>query len=147
MSARDYKKKGAIPYTFIAIPVEVLRSPEYQALPAGAKAMMNDLAAQYTGKNNGRLCPAYQAMQRCGWSSKGTVQRARDALLTASFVVHTRKGHPPRTVDWIAFTWWKLDYDRSMDGHIGPKSFPYLNFMEVPDRDPNVAARLALKNA
>ncbi len=108
---------------------------------------MMDLAAQYTGKNNGRLCPSYLVMQASGWVSKATLQRARDALLTASFVMLTRKGHPPRTVDWVAFTWWKLDWERSMDGHIDPSRFPYLNFVKLADADPNAEQRLAQKNA
>lgn len=127
MARRDYRK-GALPFEFIPIPKAVLAMPDFIGLPSGAKVLMLDLAAQYTGKNNGRLCPAWEVMKRSGWVSKGTLQRARDALLEMPFVVHTRKGHPPRTVDWIAFTWWKLDYEKSMDAWIDPRGFPYLNF-------------------
>lgn len=56
MANRDYRK-GALPFAFVPIPREVLNSAEYQSLPSKAKALMLDLAAQYTGKNNGRLCP------------------------------------------------------------------------------------------
>lgn len=136
MGRRDYRK-GALPFEFVPIPREVLTMPEYQVLSSSAKVLMLDLAAQYTGKNNGRLCPAWEVMRRTGWVSKGTLQRARDALLQAPFVVLTRKGHPPRTVDWVAFTWWKLDYEKSMDATVDPRLFPYLNFVRLAQADPN----------
>lgn len=142
MGRRDYAK-GALPYTFVGIPKDVLAMTQFQALPSAAKALMLDLMAQYTGKNNGRLCPAFEVLQRSGWRSKGTAQRAKDALLEAPFVVLTRKGHPPRTVDWIGFTWWKLDFDRSMD--IDPRNFPHLNFLALAATDPNSGREEAKK--
>ena len=128
MAARDYRK-GAIPFPFVALPKEVLRSAEFAAMPASAKALMLDLAVQYTGKNNGRLCVSFEVLKRAGWASKHTVMRARDALLECSFVVRTRKGHPPRTPEWAGFTWWKLDWEESMD--IGPRGWPYLSFLKT----------------
>lgn len=133
--ARNDFRKGALPYLFVSIPKDVLLSPEFAALPTSSKALMLDLAAQYTGKNNGRLCPAFKAMQRSGWTAPNTLQRAKLALIECSFVVLTRKGHPPRTTEWIGFTWWKLDYDRSMD--VDPRQFPYLNFVKRVAADPN----------
>lgn len=144
MAKRDYER-GGIPYAFVAIPKEVLSMPEYQSLPASSKALLLDLANQYTGKNNGRLTPSMQAMDRCGWASKGTLQRAKAALLEAPFVVLTRKGHPPRTTEWIAFTWWKCDYEKTMD--IDPKSFPYLNFLPMRMGDPNTGRDQAKKQS
>ena len=129
MAARDYKK-GAIPYAFKVVPDAVLDMQEYINLPFSAKALMLDLARQYSGKNNGRLCPGFQAMQRRGWTSTHTLIRAKQALLNAPFAVLTRKGHPPRTQEWVGFTWWKLDYDKSME--IDPRHFPYLNFALIP---------------
>lgn len=122
-------KKGQLPYEFVALPKVILQSPEWQALPPNAIRLALDLAAQYTGKNNGRLCPAYVAMQRQGWKSETTLIKAKRELLACSFVVHTRQGKKPRTADWIAFTWWKLDWEKSMD--IEPRGFPYLNFVRL----------------
>lgn len=134
MGKRDHER-GSLPFQFQPIPKDVLAMTVFHDLPSNAKALMLDLIAQYTGKNNGRLCPSYEAMRRCGWRSKGTVHRAKEALLAAPFVVLTRKGHPPRTTDWIGFTWWKLDFERSMD--IDPRAFPYLNFTRLKLVDPN----------
>jgi hypothetical protein len=141
MGRRDHAK-GSLPFPFVAIPREVLAMTEFQMLPSSAKALMLDLMAQYTGKNNGRLCPAFEVMQRSGWTSKTTLIRAKEALSGATFVVRTRKGHAPRTTDWFGFTWWRLDYDKSMD--IDPRTFPHLNFMRV-GRDPNTGRELAKK--
>lgn len=142
MGKRDYGK-GSLPFQFVAVPREVLTMSEFQRLPSSAKALMLDLMGQYTGKNNGRLCPAFEVMRRYGWCSKGTLQRAKLALLEAPFAVQTRKGHPPRTVDWVGFTWWKLDYEGSMD--LEPRSFPYLNFQRMKRADPNSGRDLARK--
>jgi hypothetical protein len=119
----------------------VVHSAEWQGLPFGARVLAVDLMGQYTGKNNGRLCPAWEAMQRCGWKSETTLLRAKRALIECSVVIHTRKGHRPRTSDWIGFTWWNLDWDKSMD--IGPRDFPYLNFMKTAPIDPNVGRQQA----
>lgn len=136
--ARSNFRKGALPFEFVPMPKLILASMEWQSLPFGARALVLDLASQYTGKNNGRLTPAWEAMQRCGWTSKGTLMRAKAALLNTSFVVLTRKGHAPRTAEWVALTWWKLDFHESMD--VSPRAFPYLNFktVELARIDPNV---------
>ncbi len=126
MAAKDYRK-GGLPFGFVPIPKEVLKSTEFGTLTASAKALMLDLAAQYTGKNNGRLCPSFDVMQRCGWTSKHTLLRAKRALLECDFALQTRIGHPPRTAEWIGFTWWKLDWHESME--VSPRGWPYLNFV------------------
>jgi hypothetical protein len=134
MSKRSHAR-GAILYEFVAVPKAVLQSTEWQALPPSARALAMDLMAQYSGKNNGRLCPAFTVMERCGWTSRTTLIQAKRALLECPFVLVTRKGHAPRTAEWIAFSWWPLHYERSMD--IDPARFPYLNFMKLERIDPN----------
>ena len=136
MSRSSYHK-GALKFDFVALPKAVLKSAEWCDLPPGARILAIDLAAQYTGKNNGRLTPAFEAMQQQRWVSKGTLIRAKKALLEASFIVLTRKGHAPRTAEWVGFTWWPLNFEPSMD--VDPKYFPYLNFQTVQSAriDPN----------
>lgn len=136
MSGSNYRK-GALKFDFAPLPRAVLNGAEWCDLPTGARSLAIDLAAQYTGKNNGRLTPAFEVMQRYGWVSKGTLIRAKKALLEASFVVLTRKGHAPRTAEWVGFTWWTLNFEQSMD--VDPKYFPYLNFQTVQSAriDPN----------
>lgn len=128
MASKNYKK-GQLPFAFVAMPKDILQSAEWHELAPSAMRLALDLMAQYSGKNNGRLCPSFEAMQRCGWRSETTLIKAKRALLECSFVVHARKGHRPHTSDWLAFTWWKLDWHESMD--IGPRGFPYLNFVRL----------------
>lgn len=128
MAKRDYQK-GALPFKFVAIPVPVLESPEYRALPDAARALLVDLLMQYTGKNNGRLCVSFIAMQQYGWNSKSKLERAKAALLQAPFVLTTRKGKPPSTSEWLGVTWFRLDYEKSME--VNPRAWPYLNFQTI----------------
>ncbi|QRX83271.1 hypothetical protein [Glaciimonas sp. PAMC28666] len=128
MAKRDYAK-GSIPYGFVSLPKDIIQSSEWQTLPPSAIKLAIDLMSQYTGKNNGRLCPSITVMKQCGWKSSKTLLDAKSALLECLFVVMTRKGHPPSTAEWVGFTWWRLDYDREMD--IDPAKFPYLNFINL----------------
>ena len=142
MGKRDYRQ-GGLPYQFQVIPKDVLCMPQFHSLPSGAKALMLDLMAQYTGKNNGRLTTHFEVMQRVGWTSKSTLMRAKLALFEMPFAIMTRKGHAPRTAEWMGFTWWKLDWDKTMD--LDPREFPHLNFMRMA-RDPNAGRHMASKN-
>lgn len=136
MAKRDHRK-GALPFKFVAIPVPVLESPEYRALPDAARSLLIDLLMQFTGKNNGRVSTSFVAMQRYGWTSKSKLERAKAALLQAPFVLVTRRGRPPSTSEWVGVTWLPLDFDRTMD--VDPRSWPYMNFqtIEAGAIDPN----------
>lgn len=122
------RKRGSIDYAFIAIPKALITSSVWQELPHAVRALTFDLAGLYTGSNNGRLSVSWVAMSRCGWVSKDTLLRAKKGLLETEFAVLTRKGHPPRTDEWIGLTWWKLDYHSSMD--VDPKVWPYCRFLD-----------------
>lgn len=137
MSKRNNYRKGDIQYAFVSIPIAVLRHPEYIALPDAAKALMMDLCEQYTGGNNGRLTPAWTAMQRRGWRSRVTLIQAKKSLLNTAFCIQTRKGKAPQTAEWVGFTWWKINYHRTME--IDPALWPYLNFQSIDQAriDPN----------
>ena len=136
MAKRDHRK-GALPFAFVAIPVPVLESPEYRALPDPARALMVDLLMQFTGKNNGRLTTSHVALKRYGWNSADKLFRAKQALLSTSFALVTRRGKPPSTAEWVGFTWHQLNYERSMD--VDPARWPYMNFMtmQAGSIDPN----------
>ena len=126
MAARNYRR-GTLPFEFVIVPRRVLASDEWLRLPDGARSLMLDLMQQYSGGNNGRLTPAYEVMKRYGWISKSKLHRAKLALLETSFTILTRRGHPPRTSEWIAFNWWSLNHHPTMD--IDPRSFPHRGFV------------------
>lgn len=135
MAKRDYRK-GQTEYSFVAIPLDVLRSDEYVSLGDAAKGLMMDLCEQYSGGNNGRLTPSWTVMRRRGWHQHKLI-RAKRELLQTSFCIMTRKGKAPQTAEWIGFTWWRLNYHRTME--VDPARWPYLNFMAVSNAriDPN----------
>jgi len=150
MSKREHRK-GSLTYKFVAVPHAILEGKEWSDLGFSARALVMALAAQYTGKNNGRLTPAFEALRKQGWTSKGTVIRAKKQLLElTTFTVQTRKGHAPSTAEWLAFTWWKLDYQPSME--VDPAAFHrtfYLNFQKSIDQariDPNQGRQQARGN-
>lgn len=134
MSKSDYKRTK-ISFQFAAVPIDVLRSQEWIDLPPNAVKLAMALMSQYTGANNGKLCPGIEAVQRLGFRSRTTLANAKEALLACPFVFVTRKGRPPDTPEWVGFTWWKLNWEKAMD--IDPREFPYLNFIKLGIKDPN----------
>lgn len=70
----------------------VIRSHVYANLSAYAVKLLNDLLSQYYGSNNGDLCATFSVMQKRGWKSKGTLNRAVKELLDAGFIEISRQG-------------------------------------------------------
>jgi hypothetical protein len=70
----------------------VLRSQVYANLSAYAVKLLNDLLSQYYGSNNGDLCATFSVMQKRGWKSKGTLNRAVKELLDVGFIEVSRQG-------------------------------------------------------
>ncbi len=126
MAKRDYRK-GQLLYEFLAVPKPLMDTEEFINLPMACKVLAFNVAAQYSGKNNGRLTPSWEVMKQCGWKSKQTLSNAKRRLLECSFVMQTRIGHPPRTTEWWGFTWWKLNWCEGME--VRPEGWPYLNFL------------------
>ena len=82
------KERGS----FIAVPKQILESPQYAKLSAWSVKLLIDIYAQYNGKNNGDLCAAWSVMKPKGWKSKGTLSRAVTQLLQTGFLIQTRQG-------------------------------------------------------
>lgn len=135
--------KGSISYQFIAVPKLLIASLEWQRLSFRGRALALDLMGQYSGKNNGRLCPSFEVMRRAGWTSKDQLVKAKRELLSTRFCIQTRMGHPPRTSEWLGFTWWRLDWHESMD--ISATGWPLGDFFDLADVriDPNKARKPA----
>lgn len=135
--ARSDHRKGELNFPFVAIPKAILQGQDWPRMSARAIKLMLDLMAQYTGRNNGRLSPSWEAMQRCGWTSRDQLWKAKSELLGVPWAIETRKGRPPSTSAWVGFTWWPLHWHESMD--VGPRDWPMLNFVSLADAriDPN----------
>lgn len=91
---------------FVALPHAVLESDAYRGLSAYARALLVDLALQFSGSNNGDLCATFSLMRQRGWTSAGTVHRALVELCDAGLLFQTRQGgrHWPSlyAVTWLA---------------------------------------------
>jgi hypothetical protein len=96
---------------FAAIPVSVLETPAAVSLPHAAVRVLLLLAAQYTGKNNGRLACTRSYARSRGVTSNETVERALAALVAHGLVRVTRQGwrtkHLPTlyALEWRDVNW------------------------------------------
>lgn len=105
----SYAKKSRDPGGFIAIPWVVLDSPAYLDLSPHAKALLLDIARQYTGSNNGALRCGRAYMAPRGWTSMDMLTKAKRELLEAGLLHETVKGCRPNKASWYAITWLGLD--------------------------------------
>jgi hypothetical protein len=115
MANPKHKGSGRDGLRFAALPHVLLDSPAYLALSFSARALLVDMARQYTGSNNGRLVICDKAMKPRGWASSATIHKAKKELLAAGFLGETRKGHKPNKASWFALTWQTLDWSPEMD--------------------------------
>jgi len=103
---KDNTKDGG---RFIQLPVVVLECPNYQKLSFPAKALLIELARQFTGINNGRLLLSMKFLKKQGWNSSDVISRAKKELIEFGFIFETVKGHRPNKASWYAITWRNLD--------------------------------------
>ena len=112
------------------LPHTVLFSPAYSSLPALARALLVELAAIYTGGNNGRIgLSVRQAVDRlqCG---KDTASRAFHALqerglIEATFTGTFRSKSSPLASEW-RLTWKRCDRSGALP------SFAFQNWKAGP---------------
>ncbi len=102
------KKKDKLGYPFLAFPRHILSSPQYACLRPPAVKLLLDLFGQYNGTNNGDFCIAWQVMQKRGWRSRDTLNRAEKELLKAGFIQKTRQGGRNRC-NLYAVTWLRIN--------------------------------------
>ena len=108
---KDNTKDGG---RFIQLPVVVLECQNYQKLGYPAKALLIELARQFTVMNNGRLLLSKKFLGKQGWNSSDVISRAKKELIQYGFIYETVKGHRPNKAGWYAVTWRTLD---KMDGY------------------------------
>lgn len=77
---------------FIAIPFSVLRSPDYLALTPLARSLLNELAFQYNGANNGDLTLAWGVLKNRGYKAESTIIRGKKNLIERKIITEVRKG-------------------------------------------------------
>ncbi len=106
---------------YVALPHVVIDSPSYRALGHPARALLIDIARQYTGSNNGRLVACAKYLKPLGWKSNDTVSRALVELKEKALLIETRMGMRPNRATWFALAWYSLDNSDGMD--IDPRTY------------------------
>lgn len=94
--------------SFLALPHAVLESPNYPLLSAHAVKLLCDMGAQFKGKNNGDLSATWSLMNKRGWKSRDTLDRALSELLHFGLIERTRQGGMHQC-SLFALTWRAID--------------------------------------
>lgn len=103
--ARQKKPDEAVRGRYAALPHAVLDSPAYTGASIAAKALLNEVARQHNGTNNGRLHLSHKWLAPRGWPSKSTVEKARAELIERGLIVQTKQGGLFVGASWHALTW------------------------------------------
>jgi len=108
MSQYKSKNKGR----FAGIPHKVMEHPDYYNLSGNAIKLLVELAKQYNGKNNGKLCAVFSQLKMRGWNSQGTLDRAKKELLKTNLIAITKIntfGQNGKSPMYFALTWNNID--------------------------------------
>lgn len=103
------------PGGFVALPWSVLDSSAYRGLGPPAKALLMEIARQFTGGNNGCMRASGAYLKPRGWSSNDVITRALKELINAKLIHQTVMGHRPNKASWYAVTWLRLDRNPKFD--------------------------------
>lgn len=112
-SRKNPKRSGNL--SFAAKPHHIFR-PNFAAgkpspaavLSHKAAHLLDNLAAQLNGKNNGDLSAAPAIMELFGWTSRGSICDALTELLALGFIEQTRQGGKNKC-SLYAVTWLPID--------------------------------------
>ncbi|MBR9909678.1 MAG: hypothetical protein GYB33_04905 [Gammaproteobacteria bacterium] len=116
-----------------------MHSPDYKGLSGGAVKLLIELASQFNGGNNGDLTTAYSILKKRGFSSKNSISRAKDELLTADMILQTREGrfiNPGGTCALYALTWQAIDECPGKNLTVKPTSTPPRKFSMENNKTP-----------
>jgi len=93
MAGNRYKSKGRRKYKpFKSMPTDCMKHTNYYSMSTSAKVLLWEFCFQYNGYNNGDLCASYSVMQKRGWKSKGTLNRALNELKNMGWIIVSRQG-------------------------------------------------------
>lgn len=102
-------------HTFAAKPHNIFRADCKNKIPSPASVLshkaahlLDNLIAQYDGKNNGDLSAAPKIMKLYGWTSQGSVHSSIVELIASGFIEQTRQGGKNQC-SLYAVTWLAID--------------------------------------
>lgn len=94
---------------------DVIDSAAYRQLGYASRALLVDLARQYTGTNNGRIVACNKYLKPLGWNSHATVTKSLRELQDSGLLIQTRLGMRPNRAAWFALAWYQLDASQGLD--------------------------------
>ncbi|WP_372377349.1 hypothetical protein ACBZ91_10580 [Vibrio natriegens] len=106
--AKERKNKGR----FAGIPIFVMESEAYVALPPLAKCLLYELVAQYNGRNNGYLSLTRTDLKSRGFNSHTSNSKAIKYLIESGLITQTRCGgvaKGKRVCHLFALNWQPID--------------------------------------
>lgn len=77
---------------FALIPLEVIHSQNWAHASKPCRALMTDIAVQYSGGNNGDLTASITVLRPLGWTSPGTLKALLREAAYYGLLVQTRQG-------------------------------------------------------
>ena len=115
--------------SFAGIPRVVMECPDYINLSGSAVRLLNEMAYQFKGRNNGDLCPAWTLMKERGFRSKATLTKAIKELVAAEMIMLARQGQFIRNKAGLyALTWAPIDECAGKQLDESPTQKPLRNF-------------------
>ena len=119
------KNKGR----FAGVPLAVMDNPSYTALSFSARALLYEIAKQYTKHNNGKLCAIPEQLERRGFKSATTVYKATKELIKNELIL-VSKTNPKgsRKPYYYALTWQPIDSIAGFNMDIEPTKTPPRKF-------------------
>lgn len=114
-------KRNREPGGFVALPYIVIRSAQFASLSPSWVKLLMDLLSQKGKSNNGDLCATWSLMERRGWRSRDTLDKAQRELIDGGWIVQTRQGglHRPSL---YGVTFFALDWSSKME--VSANAFP-----------------------
>ncbi len=102
----------------MAIPHDVLYSPNYIKLSHAERSLLLEVVIQYNGSNNGMMVLTMKHLKKRGWNSADVVTRAKRSLIKNGFIFETVKGRRPSIASRYAITWQVIDNNPAYDSGI-----------------------------
>jgi len=93
----------------VVVPKTILDHENYLRMKWSARSLLWDIAAQFTGHNNGFLCASFSVMQERNWGSKTTLAAALAEVEHYGLIVKTQQGDRTHKPNLFALTWRKIN--------------------------------------
>lgn len=95
--------------TFSAWPHACHEAASFKGLSLPARALLFEFLGQLRRANNGDLACAFALLQPRGWRARATIERARQELEAAGWIVRTRQGGR-NAANLYAVTWLAIEH-------------------------------------